>query len=225
MAGKPKQNNYRPGKKSPPKPTGFGVRPGPAPWQASYGTYLTGHEAIEDLNQVAKAMEDKWGKGRLRLVVPADLREKFDRQRYLTSQAIWLGELEEVKEQTKRMIKAWNALDRQATEAGAEIKPVEQWEAVLGDGTTLIVVKTLEEASMAKIEGRKAVVWSLQEVAAIVEEQKAILMAKMFFPGATVEHVMWSIPKDPLDAFSTSLAGLDDDLSDLLEPEINPLMG
>lgn len=225
MAGKPKQNKFRREKQSPLTPTGFGVRPGPAPWQASYGMYLTGHEAIEDLNQVAKAMEDKWGKGRLRLLVPADLREKFDRQRYLTSQAIWLGELEEVKEQTKRMIKAWNALDRQATEVGAEIKPVEQWEAVLGDGTTLIVVKTLEEASLVKIEGRKAVVWSLQEVAAIVEEQKAILMAKMFFPGATVEHVMWSIPKDPLDAFSTSLAGLDDDLSDLLEPEINPLMG
>ena len=83
MAGKPTQNKFRREKQSPPKPTGFGVRPGPAPWQASYGMYLTGHEAIEDLNQVAKAMEDKWGKGRLRLVVPADLREKFDRQRGL----------------------------------------------------------------------------------------------------------------------------------------------
>lgn len=224
MASKTKGKPLRREKQSPPKPTGFGVRPGPAPWQASYGTYLTGHEAIEDMQMIASQMEDKWGKGRLRLLVPADLREKFDRQRYLTNQAVWLGELEDVKQQTKRMINAWQALDKQATLSGAEIKPVEQWEALLDDGTTLIVVKTLEEASQVKIEGRKAVVWSLEEVARVVDEQKAILMAKIYFPGAVVEGFE-RIQKDPLDAFTTSLAGLDDDLSDMLPPEINPLMG
>ena len=41
-------------------------------------------------------------------------REKFDRQRYLVNQAIWHGELEDVRRETGRMVNAWLALDRVA---------------------------------------------------------------------------------------------------------------
>lgn len=204
------------------KPSGFGVRVGPAPWQATYGLYIAGSEVIDDMKVVAREMEEKWGKGRLRMVVPAGLREKFDRQRYLTNQAVWHGELEDVKRECGRMINAWRALDKTAEASGASVKPVEQWEVVLGCGTTLIVVKALEDASAVKIDGRKAVVWSLDEVAALVDEQKAVLMAKMIFPGAEVISASTTI-EDPLNAISTSLADLDDDLSDMMP--VNPLMG
>ena len=42
-------------------------------------------------------MEAKWGCDRLRLLVGPELREKFDRQRYLLNQAIWHGDLEAVR--------------------------------------------------------------------------------------------------------------------------------
>lgn len=204
------------------KETGFGVRVGPAPWQATYGLYIAGSEYIEDMHLVVREMEDKWGKGRLRLIAPAPLREKFDRQRYLTNQAVWTGELEDVRRECGRMINAWKALDRHAESVGAVLKPVEQWEAVLACGTTLVVVKTLEDASQVKIDGRKAVVWSLEEVAALVDEQQAVLMAKLTFPGAEVIPFCTTLG-DPLNKITTSLANLDDDLSDFLP--INPLMG
>ena len=65
-------------------------------------------------------------------------------------------------------------------------------------------------------------VWSLDEVAALVDEQRAVLMAKMIFPGAEVISASTTI-EDPLNAISTSLADLDDDLSDMMP--VNPLMG
>lgn len=204
------------------KETGFGVRVGPAPWQATYGLYISGAELIEDMHAVVREMEEKWGKGRLRLIAPAPLREKFDRQRYLANQAVWTGELEDLRRECGRMINAWRALDRHAEAVGAVLKPVEQWETVLACGTTLIVVKTLEDASAVEIGGRKAVVWSLEEVGRLVDEQQAVLMAKLSFPGAEVMPFCSTLG-DPLNRITTSLANLDDDLSDL--NPINPLMG
>jgi hypothetical protein len=38
-------------------------------------------------------MERKWGCDRLRLLVSTEMREKFDRQRYLFDAAVWHGDL------------------------------------------------------------------------------------------------------------------------------------
>ena len=53
---------------------------------------LAGQEAIDDVHMVAVDMERKWGRGRLRLLVDADLREKFDRHRVIArwTYPIWL---------------------------------------------------------------------------------------------------------------------------------------
>jgi ectoine hydroxylase-related dioxygenase (phytanoyl-CoA dioxygenase family) len=59
------------------------------------------------------------GNREVRLLVSEELREKFDRQRLLYNQAVWHGDLEDVRPQSKRMVKAWRALDKAAEEAGA----------------------------------------------------------------------------------------------------------
>ena len=69
-------------------------------------------------------MEAKWGCDRLRLLVGPELREKFDRQRYLFNQAIWHGELEAVRREANRMVVAWQTLDRAATAAGKGVTPL-----------------------------------------------------------------------------------------------------
>jgi len=191
------------------------TRPGPAPWQSSYGLFLAGTEAIEDAKLAAKAMEGKWGLGALRLMADAALREKFDRQRYLYNQAIWTGELEDVRRETRRMVSALRALDRAATGAGREPKPPEQWEAVLDDGTVLVVVRDNADARRVRDDGRKKAVWTMKEVAWMVGEHTAVQMAKLCFPGARVEPFDTSTP-DPLGRVPTTLADLDDDLSDML---------
>jgi hypothetical protein len=58
------------------------------------------------------------GRDRLRLLVGPELREKFDRQRYLLNQAIWHGELEAVRRESGAWSCAWQALDRAAAAAG-----------------------------------------------------------------------------------------------------------
>jgi hypothetical protein len=195
---------------------------GPAPWQKTYGLSLSGMELIDEVKVIADDVEERWGVGRLRMIAPVELREKFDRQRYLTNQAIWYGDLEQVREHTRKMIVAYRKLDEVAKLSGASRKPVEQWETVLGDGTVLTLVRTSEDARNVKKDGRKMVVWTMEEISMIVEEQRAILLAKQFFEGAEVIGVDRTV-KDPLDSFVTSLAGLDDEVSNI--PMLNPIMG
>jgi len=187
---------------------------GSAPWQTSYGLALSGMELIDEMKMVASEVEDRWGVGRLRMLVPVPLREKFDRQRYLTNQAIWHGDLEQVREHTGKMILAYRKLDEVACASGASRKPVEQWECVLGSGMVLVLVKDAQDALNVQKDGRKVVVWTMEEIAMIVEEHTAILHAKQLFEGAEVLKIERSI-KDPLDAFATSLAGLDDRVADI----------
>lgn len=190
------------------------ARPGSAPWQSSYGTYIAGSEAIDDMKLVIREMDEKWGHGSLRMMAEAPLREKFDRQRYLVNQAIWTGSLEEVRLQTKRMVSAYRALDRAVEASGGVPKPIEQWETVLDFGAVLVVVRHPDDADKVKADGRKKVVWSLQEVANLIDAHTASIYAKLEFPGATVERVESRIG-DPLDRLRTSGDDLDDDLSDL----------
>ena len=189
------------------------TRPGSAPWQSSYGTYIAGSEAIDDMKMVIRQMDEKWGIGALRMMADATLREKFDRQRYLVNQAIWTGSLEEVRLQTKRMVSAYRALDRAVEASGGHSRPIEQWEAVLDFGAVLVLVQHPDDAAKVKADGRQKVVWSLQEVAKLIDTHTAAIYAKLEFPGATVERVETRIG-DPLDKLRTSYADLDDDLSD-----------
>src|SRR5258708_6557656 len=87
-------------------------------WARSAGTYIAGRAYLDGADETAAEMEAKWGCDRLRLLVGPELREKFDRQRYLLNQAIWHGELEEVRRESNRMVAAWLALDRAAESAG-----------------------------------------------------------------------------------------------------------
>ena len=67
----------------------------------------------------------------LRLVVPPELRARFDSQRWKLTQAQWHGGLEDVVREAGRMAKAWRALDAAAEAAGAAPLSPEVWELSL----------------------------------------------------------------------------------------------
>ena len=48
-------------------------------WVSTHGTYLSGQAAIDGADHAAITMENKWGAGRLRLLVDAVMWEKFDK--------------------------------------------------------------------------------------------------------------------------------------------------
>jgi hypothetical protein len=117
-------------------------------WAKSHGTYIAGRSLYRRGRHGRRSDgKSKWGVGRLRLLVPAELREKFDRQRYLLNQAIWHGDLGDVQREAPRMARAWRALDAKATTLGQEpLSPV-LWEIPLADGSVAVLARDNADAS------------------------------------------------------------------------------
>lgn len=188
-------------------------------WARNHGTYIAGRAYVDGVDQTAAEMEAKWGADRLRLLVPPELREKFDRQRYLFNQAIWEGDLEQVRREANRMTTAWLVLDRTATASGKQPLAPQVWEIPVSDPAladdptraAYVVAIVPDDASAHRViaEGRKVVVYTLEEIGRFLALYPDVARAKMVIPGATVTAVRKSVD-DPLSAFHDSKAPLDD---------------
>jgi hypothetical protein len=150
---------------------------------------------VDGLDQVALAMERKWGVDRLRLLVPDLLRAKFDEQKDRLEQALGTNNEAFVRAQVEGMRRAWEALDRAAREAGQEPLSPQVWECVLPDtGEIVSLVRTEAEANHV---GRSCRVFTLAEVAALIAALgDGVLQAKKQFPGAKVTGVRRKPPVD-----------------------------
>jgi len=121
---------------------------------------------VEDVDQVALAMERTWGIGRLRLLVPVELRARFDAQKDRLDQAIARNVEDLVRAQTQGMVRAWQALDRAAADAGRAPLCPDIWEVSLpGTGEVVSLVRTEAEAHHVVAEGR---VFTLAQIAALI---------------------------------------------------------
>jgi len=143
-------------------------------------------------------MENKWGAGRLRLLVDTAMREKFDKQRFKLNAAIWHGDLAEVQTEAQRMVNAWIALDRAAEAAHAPVLSPEVWEVTLPDGTVAAIVPDQAAAHGVMTQGRQLVVYTLDEIGVMLSNYREVVQVKEVFPGSTVEAIRRTI-NDPLD--------------------------
>jgi hypothetical protein len=184
-----------------------------APWTRSHGAYLSGQAALDDVDILARDREIRWGAGRLRLIVGADLRDKFDRQRYKLQQAAEHGDLEAVRVEARRMQAAWRALDRAATEAGASIAPPDIWEGVTPAGVVVAIVRRSEDAHRVAVAGRALAVYTLDEIVRMLGRAPALCSAMAEFPGARVTAIREAL-HDPLNAVDDVRAELDALLQD-----------
>lgn len=189
-------------------PLAVGVDPPTRTWANSNGTYIAGRAYLDEADAMAAAMEAKWGCGRLRLLVGPELREKFDRQRYLLNRAIWHGSLDDVRREAPRMVTAYRALDRAAEAAGAKPLDLDVWEVCLSDGSVAAIVQDTHSAWKASPDGRPVNVYTLEEIARLLEGYPEIVKAKARFPGARVERVAKTV-SDPLDALDGSSREID----------------
>lgn len=196
----------------------------PRSWARSHGTYIAGRAYVDGADQTAAEMEAKWGVDRLRLLVTPELREKFDRQRYLFNQAIWHGELEQVRTEANRMVNAWLALDRAAAAAGKQPLHPQVWEVPVSETATdddptraaYVVAIVPDDATAHHViaEGRKVVVYTLAEIGRFLALYPDIAKAKAIFPGATVTAVRRSVD-DPLSSVHDTSEPLDDPVPEL----------
>ena len=149
---------------------------------------------IDGVDEVARAMELRWGVDRLRLLVGDDLRARFDRQAQKWNDAIWSGSLADVKVHAEGMRRGWQALDKAATEAGAQHLHPEVWEAATPSGRVVAIVRTSAEAHHVAREHRDMEVWTMAEVGRMVEHYaNSIGAVKDAFPGACVVGVKRSV--------------------------------
>jgi hypothetical protein len=176
-------------------------------WDGSNASYLKGRSHLDGVDQLAVEMERTWGVDRLRLLVPPEWREKFDRQRVLFNAAINGGTSADIELHAVRMTAAWVKLDALAKASGALPLAPEVWEFVTGDGTLAAIVKDAASAHRVVADDRHAAVYTLDEIGRLLLAHREVLATKLKFPGATVTKV--TPPSDPLDGMRDGI-GLDD---------------
>lgn len=144
--------------------------------------------ALSNLDALARAMERKWGAARLPALVPDELCQKFYRQRQKLAAASHEHRDEDTIAEAKRMETAWRYLDQEATRLGAEpIHPC-VWETTLSDGTVVGLVRDEDEAAAVDPVERKMMVYTLAEVARLIEAMPTVMAIKDKWPGVTVKE-------------------------------------
>ena len=146
--------------------------------------------AIAGVDEVAVAMEGKWGVGQLPRRVAAispQLAARFERQKRKLDDAIVTHGEKEILQHSGAMKRGWQMLDKFAIEHGREPLNSDVWELKLDDGTVVAICKhACHVANIA--DGREA--WSLEELGKLIEKQPALIRkSKQHFPGAVVSKV------------------------------------
>lgn len=211
MASKPKR-------KPPTSDRGVPVSTRPAmPWATTPGQYIAGKEFLDTADQLGVDMDRYWGVGRLRMLVDETLREKFDRQKYLMAQARWEGTLEDVKREGARMVKAYQALDKAAKDAGAKPCAPEVWEVGIEQGifkgVVVAIVKHHEDVAKVQAEGRHTIVYTLDEIGRLISFDNFSMTVKQVFEGGEVMPA-----RKVVDPIKPSLSIDEDGIPDVAAP-------
>lgn len=154
--------------------------------------------AIVGLDRDARALETRWGVGRLLVLADDLLRERFRRQaRRLDELVAGDAPAREVLAHIEATRRGWQALERAALAAGHAPQPPEVWDVVLPDGTVAALVRDAADASLVVASGRAVSVYTLAEIAVLLARYPQIIAAKQHFPGATVTAIRPRMP--PID--------------------------
>ena len=147
--------------------------------------------AIERLDEVAHQAERRWGIDRLPKLVPVDLAELFHRQRAKLNKAITSGSPADQEYEAGRMVNAWVALGAAAEAAGADPASGRYMTARFADGRLCVVVEDLEAMQVYRQQhdGVGAAVWTLDEIARVLEGFDLVNRTKHLFDGAVVDDV------------------------------------
>jgi hypothetical protein len=161
------------------------------------------------LDQVAKAMERKWGVGRLQTLVPEEWALKFHSACDKLNEAIDSSDMGRIKERAEIMRRGWTKLDELATAAGHEpwVAP-DVWEVQSENGTIYAIVRgDVDRRNGACRQG--VAVYTLAEVAKILQawdEDGQVSILKAEFPDATL--VKAGVVRNRIDPADDPSAGI-----------------
>lgn len=146
--------------------------------------------AVDRLDEIAHAMERKWGADRLPKLVDPVLAARFRAQAEKLNEALRSDRPDAVATQATAMQRAWNALDQAATASGKQPLSLIVWETTIpSTGEVIAIVRTAEEAAAIARE-RNGAVYTLAEVAVAIDAfGDEVRAAKTTFPGAAITAV------------------------------------
>jgi len=154
----------------------------------SYDQCMT---VVIGVDQVASAMETRWGIRRLPLIVSDDTRLRFRSACVLWSAAIQRWQISEITRVGSMMRRAWATLEAEAISLGHGPIDPRSLETVMPDGTVLAIVDSPDDAHHVArtAAGRHVIALTVDEVGRLYQKygradiQTAILAT---FPGAAV---------------------------------------
>ena len=166
------------------------------------GTHITNEASyrkiqnhLTEYDRVVSDYERRWGVERLPLLVDTELRDRFWSQMDKLNTALHNESPADVEHQVQVTLRAYAALEAKAREMGnKEIEGI-AWTAPMDDGRVVAIVRDIHELGVIKKDMPDALVYSVQEVAAILaawnDQKKADIVnqVKDLFPGAAVTKV------------------------------------
>jgi len=175
-----------------PRDLAYKARTSPDMWSDERGKAL--NAAVQSLDQVARAMEQKWGYGTLERLASPDLAAKFNRAKENLQAACDGDDHNLVIQKCENMAKGWRLLDRKATEAGC--KPLDE-RVVLHIADSGQKYAFTNESGLYKLiadkYGPDVRVMSFDEVTRIMEDwhKSSTLLngIKDAFPGSEVTKI------------------------------------
>ena len=141
--------------------------------------------ALNKLDATARAMERKWGAARLPSLVDDGLAARFYNQHRKVAEASRDHRDRDTITEAGKMLTAWQYLDGEATRLGAEPIHPSVWE-VVSDGNVIAIVRDEDEAAAVDPGGRYVTVYTLAEIARLLEANPTVAAIKERFPGARV---------------------------------------
>ena len=158
-------------------------------------TYRKIQNHLTEYDRVVSDYERRWGVERLPLLVDPELRDRFWSQMDRLNAAVHAESPADVEHQVQVTLRAYAALEAKAREMGnKEIEGI-AWTAPMDDGRVVAIVRDRNEAPLIKKDMPDALVYSVQEVAAILaawadrDGADVVNQIKDVFPGATIEKV------------------------------------
>jgi hypothetical protein len=167
--------------------------------------------ALDAIEAEERRLDTAWGNGRARLCLAPDVRARFDAQAERLWRASREADLPTLLAECTRMTKALAAAEKAAQACGVLLPGV--WEATLADGSTLAIVQHREHAQRVRARDRTLEVWTVEEIAHLVEGQDAPVRALKRRFGAIVASMQATPLADP-DAISAT-PFVDDDIDSI----------
>ncbi len=148
--------------------------------------------ALATVDEVAHAMERKWGIGRLERLVEPDLAAKFVSAQEKLNKAIETNDVAQVVKRAEIMRRGWVALDAAAEAAGASSLPEGTWVVEFKGQRYTVVLEGVDALSVAHRAPNPDKVVTMHELMVAWTSFAGLdilQQAKLQFPGAEMTEV------------------------------------